>query len=828
MERNIFSPRLQSIGKDSLCNSMTALAQGILALVFGLLPIFFIPGVYTSLGFTKVYFLTLGVFGAIIFLSLSILRSGNIRVVVPPALAFYWLFTLVAIASSLLSGDVQDSLYGNSMEVHTASFLVLLGLIMTSAMSFSGSKSAVTRLFIALGAGALVLQVFHISRLVLGSDFLSFGMFTNQTSSPLGGFNDLAIFSGLVILVTLVSFQHLALNIWKKSAMVFMVLSSLVLLAVINFYTVWLIVGFLSLLMFLYLMSKDTWLNSTDEETAPVSKLVLSMVGIVCLLSAAFVISGDYLGGVVSRAVDVNYLEVRPSVTATLDITKSTLSENALLGAGPNRFEDSWRMYKNPMINTTVFWNSNFTAGSGYIPTLFANTGLAGGSLLIVFLLSFLYLGYRTQFLTKVKDNGWYFVGTISFISATYLWLMAVLYVPGVTILALAALMTGISFAVYLSVMTEVGVSVNVTESKQYGLLLIASVLVVLITSTIAVINVSGHFNANVTYANTVRDFQNGGSISAADQGLIASQELNDQDLFVSERAQLRLVELNNLSNVPTADFDQQKYSTVLSEGIQLAELAINLDPTSPANYILLSNFYGLLDPNEFEGLRERTESLFAEARKFDPTNPIYLVLKAQYLARIGDIEGARADLTEAVRMKSDYTDALFLLSQLDIQAGNTESAIVVTRAIISIEPTNPTRYFQLGILLATTNNFPAAINAFETAVSLDNNYANARYFLALTYLDTNRADDALVQLKIVEENNKDNTVVRELISQVESGDYVKAQASAALPVTEGGVVSQEGDVTTASEVPDTNLVTPINNSSTNKPQEASVETPAE
>ena len=86
MEQNIFSPRLQQGNKDSLSSSLRFLAQGILTLVFGLLPVFFIPSVYTSLGFTKIYFVALGLFAALVFLSLSILRSGNLRVVVPPVL----------------------------------------------------------------------------------------------------------------------------------------------------------------------------------------------------------------------------------------------------------------------------------------------------------------------------------------------------------------------------------------------------------------------------------------------------------------------------------------------------------------------------------------------------------------------------------------------------------------------------------------------------------------------------------------------------------------------------------------------------------------------
>ena len=321
-------------------------------------------------------------------------------------------------------------------------------------------------------------------------------------------------------------------------------------------------------------------------------------------------------------------------------------------------------------------------------------------------------------------------------------------------------------------------------------------------------------------YADTVRSFQTGSDLASVDAGLARASELNQQDLFLSERAQVRLAELNNLSAVEAASFDEQRFAAVLAEGIALAEQAIALDSTNPSNYILLTNFYGLLDPTQFEGVRERNEALFARARELDGTNPYYFILMAQYKARIGDLEAARTHLEEAIQLKGNYTDALFLLSQLDIQEGNTEAAIAGTRSIISIEPNNPTRYFQLGVLLATTNNLTGAVEAFEYAVALDNNYANARYFLGLTYLDLEREEDALTQLRIVQQTNQDNEIVSTLIEQIESGTYVRPVEGLEVPIQNEGGVSQTEDVTTTTERPDTDLVTPLNQTGSDSNEE--------
>jgi tetratricopeptide (TPR) repeat protein len=812
MEPNIFSPRLQRITKDNIVDFLKSISQLFLILAFGLLPIFFIPGVYASLGFTKTYLVIVGVFISTIFISLAILRSGYFKVSFPFPLALFWAFSATAVVSALLSGDRQDALYGNALEVHTAGFILLLAVIITLASVFGNSKAAISRLFLVLGGSAILVQTFHLLRLVFGPEFLSFSLFTTNTASVIGSFNDLALFSGLVVVVTLVAVQQISVRVLGAVISTFLVVSSLILLSLINFYLVWLTVGFLSLLMFLYLISKDTWLRLPDSGQVRVSKFTLALVGFVCVVSGAFIISGDYLGAKLSQVTGITYLEVRPSIGTTLQLTKSAFSEDILLGVGPNRFEDAWRQYKDPIINQTLFWNTNFSAGSGFIPTLFVTTGALGGLLFISFLLAFIYLGYKTFFATKIDDFGWSLVGTISFVSAIYLWIMSAIYVPGATIMLLAALATGLSIAVYRTVIPKPGLLIDISQNRQYGILLIASVLVVIITATLSLVGVSKQYLANVSYAKAVLAFQSGAAPAEVDGRLSRSQDLTNQDMFLSERAQLRLLELNQLLSLvePTA-LDQQKFGEVFSQGINLTEQAILLDQSNPVNYVLLANFYSALDPAQFAVAKDRVYAAVEEARKIDPTNPIYLISLAQYSARVGDLIATRNYLTEAIKLKSDYTDALFLLSQLDIQEGNTDAAIEVTRSIISIEPMNPTRYFQLGILLATKSDINGAIDAFETSVGLDNNYANARYFLALTYIDAGRTDEALTQLRLVAETNPDAEIVKNIIKQIESGSFERPQAGFNVPVQEENNVSQEGDVTTTNEAPDTDLVTPVN-----------------
>lgn len=164
-----------------------------------------------------------------------------------------------------------------------------------------------------------------------------------------------------------------------------------------------------------------------------------------------------------------------------------------------------------------------------------------------------------------------------------------------------------------------------------------------------------------------------------------------------------------------------------------------------------------------------------------------------------------------AIAIKNNYTPALFLLSQIEIQLGNTEQAITTTRAIIRMEPENPTRYFQLGLLLSANGETEAAIDAFESAIARNDEYANARYLLAIAYAEQGRFEEALAQLRVVEETNPENENLLNLIAQLEAGEVPElATSTVTTPVEEPDTDPAEG--LNAESVPDdTALVESIN-----------------
>lgn len=819
MHHNIFSPKVPGQADDTMSIFFRKTSQITMVSVFGLLPLFFVPGIYVSLGLMKSFFVIVGLFAVIIFAALAILRSGKVRLILPLPLILFWAFSFSAVASSLLSGDVADSLFGSNFDTQTSGFFVLLACIITTSLVFVHEKTAFSRLLWLAILSLVVVYSFSLMRLVLGPDFLSFGFFNSNVTSLVGSLNDLAIYVSLILLVVLLVINKLPDNVLIKPLLGILTLSSLFILAIINFSFIWMALGFFGLLTFLYLISRDTWLKVEEEEvgslpSAPVSRFTLVLVALITLTSGAFIISGDFLGAKLAQVTGVSYVEVRPSLGATLAVTRAVFETDALFGIGPNRFEDAWRLHKDPVINETQFWNTQFATGNSFVSTLLVNTGLAGFILFLGFIFSFIYTaGYKLFFAKQVTDIGWQLVGNITFVGASYLWIMSFLYSPGPFILLLTALLTGLAIAAGVTLAPETQPVLNLAHSRHHGLLIMSSVLFIIVVSTVLFIFANKQFIAQVLFFNGASVYVTNQDVPAYDRVLERVSNFSEaNDDYVAERARLRLAELDRLMGMiePSED-DQRRFEATLMEGITLVESAIAKDKSNPYNYALLGSFYGFINPKIYEGALERREEAFYQALKLDPVNPEYLVLQAQLVTRLGELDIARRFLTEAVQLKRNYTDALFLLSQLDIQQGNATSAIATTKSIITLEPNNPGRYFQLGLLQVATGDLQNAILTLAAAITLDPNYANARYILALTYLDLGRAEEALAQLKLVETTNPDNTELKNLISQLVSGSYSANVNESNIVGLKDGAVQNQSDEVLTSTAPGTDLVTPLN-----------------
>ena len=811
MRRNIFTPAFSNPHADPMSRALRTAATLIYVVTAGLMPLVFVPLAAAPFGFSKTLFVLAGTLLALIALAFVTLRSGTLRTVFPWALGAYWAGVLIVLAAALLSGDVADGVVGFTLGTQTVAFLVVLGLIMTVGGALVRSSIRILQ-FLGLFAGvAAIVQVFHIARLFFGPEFLSFGVFSSATSSPLGSLNDLAVFSGLTIVLALITILQLPIARTGRAVIAGLALLSLVPLMVVNLLVVWLMLGIFSLVLIIYLIARDSWLR--ERRDAAPDSLALATVAVVGVVAAVFVMFGGQLGSAVAGLTGVEYVEVRPSNTATLNIAADIYRSDAFLGIGPNRFADAWRLHKDPAINSTVFWNTDFSAGSSFLSTYATTNGAAAVLAFGIFLIGLCVVAYRALVRTKESDPQWYFIATAGAAGTLFLWLMAAIYVPGPTILRLAAVVTGMLFAAYGTLVPNACISWEWFKDRRNAFIVIGGAVLIVLGSATGLAELGRQYAGVYAYSAALTSpAADEADLAAIDAQLAAASSWIRADEVLVRRAEIRVSEINRILGVPEpTETDQQEFQQATVEGLRFAESAIRIDPTNPYPHLLQGNLYGQLALAGIEGASSRMQASFSRAQDLDPQNPKYALREAQLLAQQGEFAAARQPLETAIDLKRNYTPALFLLSQLEIQAGNTDEAIEATRAVITMEPNNPTRYFQLGLLLSADGQTDSAIDAYEAAIArARGEYANARYLLALAFVESDRPEAALEQLRIVQESNADNAELARLIDQIEAGeDPDFATSSITTPLPEPTIDATPGQGA-GSGVPDSDLLTPV------------------
>jgi hypothetical protein len=347
-------------------------------------------------------------------------------------------------------------------------------------------------------------------------------------------------------------------------------------------------------LFLVYTFTRDTLFAPTKEEVkTAISPVLIGATMMVCIVSILFVVAGEYLGGRISSVTNINYVEVRPSITATLDIARGVYADDVLLGVGPNRFADAWRMHKDPSINGTLFWNTDFNAGFGFVPTIFINLGILGGILIVAFHALYLFLGYRMLLRGSSVDSFWFYFGVTTFVASVFLWGMSYVYVSGPAILLLAALFTGLSFVAYQALVPKSSLTLPLVSSRRQGFFLMTVVIVVITASVSILFTIGKQYVAQAQFtearltAQTPEEFQ---------QKVAAAAGQFRDDTFVGAIAQAKLITLRQMMVKPEpTEEDQAQFINTAGQAIELANLAISLDPSNPDARGILADILILL-----------------------------------------------------------------------------------------------------------------------------------------------------------------------------------------------------------------------------------------
>lgn len=736
------------------------------------LPIFFLPLQGVSVDAGKGIFVAILGLVSFTFWLIGRLFGGAFSLPKSPILLGAAILTLVVLVASFFSGSPDTSFIGRGFETGTSAFFAVTLILLFLSSIFFQPKKHVFYFYGAILSSSLLVVLFHIIRLVSGADVdvLSFGIFGNQISNFVGKWNDLSIFFGMTLLLSLITAELLRVGRTISLMLYAVIILSLFFIALINFTLTWTMLGAASLVLVVYGVYSNR--QDTASFTTSARKVKLPVASLlVAVVSSVFILFSATLGSYLSTKLNVTQVEVRPSLSATFDVAKETLKKHPVFGSGPNRFVPEWLSYKPQAINNTLFWNTDFNTGFSIVTTSLITGGAAGFLAWVLFLAIFLYVGFRAMFDFSLNRHSRYLIVS-SFILGAYLWTFVALYFPNITIYVFAFLFTGILVATMTDGNLIKRYSIALLGEPKLGFISVLLLIFLLIASISLSFLFSQKFLSLVYFQKSLYALNTEGNIDKTELYLNKAVKLSSQDVYYRASTELGIIKLNGLfaqSNIPQESFRAQ-FQSLLGAAIESARRATDIDKTNYLNFISLGRVYEAIIPLNIEGAYESAKDSYGKALSLNPESPSILLFLARLESLRNNASETRAYIEKALVKKPNYTEAAFFLSQFEAQQGNIQEAIKKTEEVSLLAPNDITVFFQLGFLKYNNRDYDGAVRALTRAVSLNPNYSNAKYFLGLSYQKTGQTKEAIGQFEDIELLNPANQEVKNILKNLRAG----------------------------------------------------------
>src|SRR3989338_628366 len=677
-----------------------------------LLPLFFIPFPSFSFFFSK------GILIALVTVILSIvwlvnrLRDSKFTYSNNPIILTSIALPLIYLISSLLSGSVMTSFMGQGFEIGTSFYMVALFLLMFLTSSVVNTKERAYYLFFVFFISFFIISIYQGLRLIIGPEFLSLGVLGDPASNLIGKWNELALFYGLTAILSLVTIEFVNRSVLVKVLSYVVLLVSLFFVALVNFNTVWIVLGIFSFVLVSYIISANKFSLETPGGFKAKRLPIVSFLVIV--LSTAIVL-GNYgdagttdntsLGETLSNRFSVVSSELKLTPLGTWEIAKETLkSRSAFLGAGPNRFVTEWLKYKPAALNNTQFWNVDFNSGYSFILSSVVTVGLLGFVLWIVFL-GFLFIaGFKAVFIPK-NDKAEGYLLPLAFLTTVYLWLFSIIYIPSHAVMALTFVFTGVLFALLMQNGVIATKEISFAKNQKHNFILVLILIFLMLVTLVTGYVVTQKFLAAAySQKGLIELNKEGAQLGDVENNIIKAINLSNGDAYYRFMSELALVKLQGLlskSDLPEDELKTQ-FQNILGQAVDNAVRATQIDSTNYQNWVSLGRVYETVIMFGVQGSYEQAVNAYLQA--------------------------------------------------------------------INLNPQNPALAFSLGVLEYNTKNYDNAVIALERAVILQPYYSDAKYFLGLTYYNLDRVDEAILQFKDLQTLNPESKEIVDILDNLESG----------------------------------------------------------
>ncbi|MDO8492971.1 MAG: tetratricopeptide repeat protein [bacterium] len=777
-----------------------------------LVPLFILPASSGfQLEFAKKILFSGGVLVSFVLWLITRLEDGKFTF---PGGAIFWTSLLLVAsftASSLLAPALGLSVFGLGYENDTLVSTIVFFLAMFLASTFFDSRKRTFRFFNGLIITSLIIGAVELIQILSPVKLLSGGVLSNM----IGKWNDFGIFFGLSLLLALVGLESPSLRgkKFKKSILWMTLALSIMMVTLANYNLIWVIVGVFALIVCIYSLARS---GMFSEGHSNYKNIIFKPSFFVVIVAIVLFFGANSVGPVLNK-YNIYQLEVRPSWQSTMEVAKATMQKSFYLGTGPNTFAKEWSVYKPDAVNSTIFWNTEFNVGFGRIPSYAITLGLFGLISAGLFLLSLVYYGYKAL-MVSFEDMADQLIILASFIASFYLWAFSIFYVTDTALMVLTFVFTGI----FLASLSRAGLV------RQYGFSFLNSpklgFVAVLVIVLLIISVISGSYSlykkssALYTFQRGIYNFNQVGGIVEVERSIKSAIDMDEQDLYYRSLTEIGLIKLRSLlsgSSGMTKESLFQQLQLDLTSAAGSARKATELNPSNYFNWIALGKVGETVLPlkDVISGSYDLAIDSYNKALVLNPKNPsIYLNLAQVEVAK-GDSVKAKEYIAKALAKKSNYTEALFLLSQIEAKQGNLPEAIAKAQQAAIFSPGDVGILFQLGLLKYTNKDYAGAVEALKAATGAQSNYANAKYFLGISYSKLGKVNDAIKEFEELSVLNPDSKEVANILINLKAGrgalenivppknEPVAPEKRSKLPVKEK--VKKETSTATSVEVDD-------------------------
>ena len=266
----------------------------------------------------------------------------------------------------------------------------------------------------------------------------------------------------------------------------------------------------------------------------------------------------------------------------------------------------------------------------------------------------------------------------------------------------------------------------------------------------------------------------NRGDLVSGKQHIERAIALHPLDRYYRTAALIDVATMTALSaDTSTNDRDvlQEQFQAALASGLENTNQAIARNPHRFENWMVRGSVIAFVLPSSVPGAYENAIATYESARLRAPKSPEIDLRIAEVHLSQGANEEAKTFVAEALRKKPDYTSAILLRARIALQENNLDEAIESLQGALFFNQQSAELAYQLGVLHLQNEAYEDAVAAFDVALDLNPEFANAAFFLAQAYTFLGREDEALSLMRGLAVENPDNALVQDILRGLERGE---------------------------------------------------------